>query len=69
LKALRFGNFKRNKSIKLPTGEDVPRPLTTEQLNIPKNILNLSSATQRTLFKVLAGYLEISQAFHHKATA
>ena len=47
----------------------MPKALTTEQLNILKNILNLSPATQRTLFKVLAGYLEISQAFYLKATA
>jgi hypothetical protein len=47
----------------------MPRPLTTEQLNILRNILNLSSATQRILFKVSACYLEISQAFYLKATA
>lgn len=47
----------------------MPRPLTTEQLNILTNILNLSSATERTLFKLSAGYLEISQAFYLKTTA
>jgi hypothetical protein len=47
----------------------VPKALTTQQLNILRNILNLSSANQRTLFKVSAGYLEISPAFYLKATA
>lgn len=49
----------------MPTGEDVPSPLTTGQLNI----LNLSSAIWQAVLKVSAGYLEISNAIYLKATA
>jgi hypothetical protein len=46
-------------------GENMPKLLTTGQLNI----LNLSSTFPRSLLKVSAGYLEISQAVYLKATA
>ena len=49
----------------MPSGEDVPKLLTTGQLNI----LNLSSTVPRSLLKVSAGYLEISQPGYLKALA
>jgi hypothetical protein len=52
-------------SLFLISGKDVPKLLTTGQLNI----LNLSSTFPRSLLKVSAGYLEISQPGYLKAPA
>jgi hypothetical protein len=52
-------------SLFLISGKDVPRLLTTGQLNI----LNLSSTFPRSLLKVSAGYLEISKPGYLKAPA
>jgi hypothetical protein len=55
----------RETSHKNAPREDVPKLLTTGQLNIP----SLSSAFPRSLLEVCAGYLEISQLGYLKALA
>jgi hypothetical protein len=62
---LKVSRIQEKRVIKMPSGEDVPKLLTIGQLNI----LNLSLALPRSLFKVSAGYPEISQPGYLKAPA
>jgi hypothetical protein len=62
---IKVSRIQEKRVIKMPSGEDVPKLLTTGQLDI----LNLSSTFPRSLLKVSAGYLEISQPGYLKAPA